>query len=649
MAWYKNPITVIISLGLFLSAAYIGYSQFQRHNQPAGLNAVSNLPRPSAVIPPPATFLMQAEPNPEILGIRRLKVMRPEFLQNDNDKTSSKDFYLVGTKSAELIRQAVDNNIKPFPEIKLQDAVQGALAADEWGFELVQSYVNISLGDEEKTKERIDELLAAIESRAKDYDRQTIADAVNLVIEAGARTYWSAFMAPVVIDKAFRLKEGAIGFDFGPADKSPYADFRRVTPGSDLIEGRGIRSVERAKHQSIVNDGIRNIDQFVATGLKDGLYRVVILTGRLPGDEELQYPFGVNMEQNGAKLNMVDTRSTANLVPVMRLATEGPGRVADVDMLPEVGQEQAASNATGQMIVTRAEVRDGVLRLNFRAMGATNTYITSVILYPEEEPEFIDDLNEEVQQMLDRIAPAAGTGEGDSTQPLVISPDTAFQDNAGGLPTNEANNATPNAGNTNTGGTGNTNTGTDTGSGPDIGSQDGSGTDTGGGDPTTGGDLTLVADAGGPYAAIPLGEDFTVDGCGSSLNGVSACSLTNTGAVELVWLLDGEEIGTGDTLVVQTGEGTPFNLTGEYEITLELRYTGEGIGPDGLTITLEDGTTIFLPGDLSLVSIDTAVIQIIAPIPEPETIALLMTALLMVGWMHRRRRRNELQTEKIPI
>lgn len=653
----KNNFNKFALITLILVIAYFVVSHFMK---PATVQIkdIETLPLPSALVPPPSSFVMAVEPNPDIPGIRRLKVMRPDFMAGDNSQESSTSYYLTGTKSAEIIRKPVSKSIKPFPDVTLAEAVEGALAADEWGFEIVQAYLNKSLGDEAKIEARIEKLLIAIEDKASDYTRLEITEAINLVIEAGVRAYNAAYMVPAVLDRDFKLKEGAIGWDFGPKGKIPYDDFTRVTPDSSMLNGFKMKSHVRnsaVSDASIMDDGIRNIKQFVATGLDNGTYRLLIMTGRLPGNEEIQYPFGVDMKQNGAQMNLIDTRATQRLVPIVRLSTNGPARLSDAASLQtnDMAQEQSGSSfaSKGHMIVTRITISNGIMRINFSQFGLADTYVTAVMLYPEEPTEIFEKLQQALQEFFERIQPKGGVGSdataadiiGTAQQimnngvPLVIDPVTANDDAAGGVPTEEAFASTP-GGSSTTGANAGSGSGTtviDDTSGFDLGSQ----VDNQGDNTETEDSIALISEAGA-YDPIPLGEDFTLDGCGSTLGGVSTCSLTSTGSLELVWVMNGEVIGTGDTLVVQTGEGTPFDAEGIYEVTLQAQYNGEAIGPDGVTITLDDGTTIFLPGDLSLVSLDTAIIQIIAPIPEPGAVAMMATVLAFTWLFHQRRRRR---------
>ncbi len=136
---------------------------------------------------------------------------------------------------------------------------------------------------------------------------------------------------------------------------------------------------------------------------------------------------------------------------------------------------------------------------------------------------------------------------------------------------------------------------------------------------------------------LPLGESFTLDGCGSSFETEAFCNLVDTSAFELVWIFDGDIIGTGETLLVNTGNGTPFGTTGGYNVTLEVRYDGS-IGDDRF-FDFVTGGSLFLPGDINLTSSDTALIRLIATVPEPSSLFLLAPGLAFVAARQRRRKK----------
>ncbi|RMB08929.1 hypothetical protein [Eilatimonas milleporae] len=714
------------------------------------------------LLPPPVSLMMQEAPPSGIPGIRRLRIARPALTSNpaltssnntagtsgtvtsqqntsstsgNTPSPSTADFYLTGTRSAELIRTPVEARIETFPTVSLEQAIEGALAVDEWGFQVVQNYINQAVGNSDQVKLRMEALLQGLEEIAGDYDLTTLADAANLVIEAGARTYWSAFMAPFVLDETFTLTEGAIGWDLGPSSSEPYTEFVRVGAESEMLVGDNMQNLEdiaQADTPTLLSDGVQNVEQFVVNNLPDGKYRVVILTARKPDGTEPLYPFGVDVKRNGANVNLVDTRATDDLVPVMKLSTEGPGRLSESG--GSAFDPSGEPPATGHMLVTRADISDATLRLNFRQLGGQETYVTAVIVYPEPDDEIEEELSETVADFLQRIAPAAGANFSPQTQgPTlaslvpIVDPVIVFDDNSAGLPTQEAAAATPDAGPNVAQGGDNT----------PVDSEPVPGVNAGGPssvpepepeppvqppepepeppvqppepepepeppvqppepepeppvqppepepeppvqppepepeppvqppepepepeppiqppepeppiqppapepEPEPEPVPELVPEAG-VYDPVPLGEDFTLDGCASTFADEVLCDLTDTSGFVLEWLLDGELLGTGELLLVQgTGDGTAFPAMGQYEVTLRVRYDGSLFGEDGEFVDLLSGGRVFLPGDLVISSLeDTAIINVVAAIPEPAGALILAPGVAYMAFRERRRK-----------
>ncbi|MBL4790576.1 MAG: hypothetical protein JKY60_16540, partial [Kordiimonadaceae bacterium] len=334
----------------------------------------------NGLLPPPATFLMRVTPPEDIPGIRRLKIARPKVRGRgvESGRETDKDFYLTGTRSAELIRAPVEARIETFPTVTLEEAVEGALAVDEWGFQVVQSFLNQAMGDASELKLRMAALLEAIEDLAGDYDAGTISDAANVIIEASARAHYSAYMAPFVLADDFKLTDGAQGWDFGPKDQKPHSKFSRVSSESKMLVGDSAFDEGHQEGPSALTSGIRNVEQFVATGLKNGRYRVVILTATPPNGRTPLYPFGVDVKRNGGKLNMVDTRATDGDVPLMKLATDGPGRFGDVTSAQAAKKEAAAKEAAGN---TTFNFIDGLTNSAHSAVDMSALDASAPILY----------------------------------------------------------------------------------------------------------------------------------------------------------------------------------------------------------------------------------------------------------------------------
>ena len=305
----KSLVIATLCAGTAIASGTLMYGAWQEEEDLIILDDTLPPVMGNGLLPPPSTYMMKTSPPKDIPGIRRLKIARPalrgvttdssENIDSATAAAAEEEYYLTGTRSAELIRAPVEARIETFPTVALDEAVEGALAVDEWGFQVVQSFLNQAMGDADELKKRMDALLKKIEEKAGDYDLTTISDAANLIIEAGARTHWTAFLAPFVLDDSFKLSEDAIGWDFGPSSYEPYDRFTRVGAESKMLTGTGRSDEGDTDGPSILNNGIRNVEQFVATGLKNGRYKVVILTAPRRNGSSPLYPFGVDLKRNG--------------------------------------------------------------------------------------------------------------------------------------------------------------------------------------------------------------------------------------------------------------------------------------------------------------------------------------------------------------
>ena len=98
---------------------------------------------------------------------------------------------------------------------------------------------------------------------------------------------------------------------------------------------------------------------------------------------------------------------------------------------------------------------------------------------------------------------------------------------------------------------------------------------------------------------------------------------------------DGETLGTGQTLLVNTGDGTQFDSRGNYQVTLQVRYDGN-IGNDQ-SVNFVTGGSLFLPGDFVLTSVDNAILTLYS-VPEPYGLLLLAPGLAFIARRQRKKR-----------
>ncbi|WP_262696388.1 hypothetical protein [Kordiimonas aquimaris] len=159
----------------------------------------------------------------------------------------------------------------------------------------------------------------------------------------------------------------------------------------------------------------------------------------------------------------------------------------------------------------------------------------------------------------------------------------------------------------------------------------------------------LNADAGS-YPPIVLGEGVNLDGCGSTFDvGGSAianlCDAPTISDVSFTWFIQNDATSaftvlTGAVLSLTSGGvGDFFNAVGTYTVNLNIGATtpffdlGGGFGFRDISLASGDTGRIF---GSSFDNDSTAFTVTTVSVPEPESLLLLVPALLMIGRRQRR-------------
>lgn len=120
---FKSNRSLVISTLLTGTAVATGTLLYGVYQQDEELSILDDTLPPvvgNGVLPPPATYVMTTPPPVEIPGIRRLKIIRPALANpavegsaagapaSEVTAQQAADFYLTGTRSADLIRSPVE-------------------------------------------------------------------------------------------------------------------------------------------------------------------------------------------------------------------------------------------------------------------------------------------------------------------------------------------------------------------------------------------------------------------------------------------------------------------------------------------------------------------------------------------------------------
>ncbi|MFC7050158.1 hypothetical protein [Emcibacter nanhaiensis] len=487
---------------------------------------------------------------------------------------------------------------KAVKAITLDDALAAAIDGSDEALQLLQDFFDKKDGVPEEIGERASEMLSALGKMP--LDSAALEQAARRVIDAAARSATSAYAMPFTSLSDFGLTAGDYGWDFGPDGKTPHRGFMRVGPKSNLISGKGLVALEASPENDFIKDGVLNVNKFGTTDVEAGTYRLYVVTTTLPSGGRLAYPFGRKFGFNGNELRVVDvgagsSKRQAKLTSRGIVLESRPGEMdGETPLVPVTfGKE---GEPEGWLITSLIQTNGEPVRLSFEKLGNEETYIVSIVISPTSLEEFENQLNEQLLAFLNDVAPAAG-GPG-HTRPFgndftakTIAQFFTNPNTRSGL----GSNASPVEAFSSGGGVRVIVIDTDTAAST--------------------GDYKLEANAI-PEQTIYLGDDFDLNGCGSTLNEISLCDLfagrqenelllqqVEPELFDIRWILDGEELNIGDSsnplVLSDVIKDNPelFMGAGSYEIVLSIVYE------DGLSDTYEmilHIIRISLPPTLSL-------------------------------------------------
>eukprot|EP00657_Telonema_sp_P-1_P005819 TRINITY_DN2352_c0_g1_i3.p1 TRINITY_DN2352_c0_g1~~TRINITY_DN2352_c0_g1_i3.p1 ORF type:complete len:163 (+),score=26.12 TRINITY_DN2352_c0_g1_i3:116-604(+) len=129
---FKSNRSLVISTLLTGTAVATGTLIYGMYQEDEELSILDDTLPPvigNGLLPPPATYVMTTPPPVEIPGIRRLRIVRPALAnpavpgsesapQANAAAEQASDFYLTGTRSADLIRSPVEARIETFPTLR---------------------------------------------------------------------------------------------------------------------------------------------------------------------------------------------------------------------------------------------------------------------------------------------------------------------------------------------------------------------------------------------------------------------------------------------------------------------------------------------------------------------------------------------------
>ncbi len=490
---------------------------------------------------------------------------------------------------------------EPVAPVTLEEAVAAAKSGRPKDLKRVGHFFDSAGGDIQKLREKVVQVLDALSEDPDMHDPAVFATRAADIVELANQSYQSAYLYRTRMRVDLAVKEPAVGFDLGPEGRPAQPGFTRVHPRTDFVN-RGTSALVTGDGPPAIYDGLMNITSF-DHAFDDGNYRVTLLT--LPeGQNITPYPFGTTVQASGAVVPIKDALNTSKKL----YATLRENDFYVEDMIPEMPDDTEEVSAIAMSIPVRVSGGNLSILLN---PADVPTYVTAIVVYPEEEQTIDDKTAEKIADILAHLTPAAGqrplgeTGFGGGPRARASPPTTVGPGGPGRGPRTAPRQQptlprpAPNQPVTTTV--------------PPPAPAD-----------------TLQAVATGP-AEVLLGETALLNGCDTLFNGQSlaaafagACESGALTGFTAEWFFNGQLLGSGFLFNLATGPGTPFAVPGVYEITLLVTFFGDGTTP-------------------ILTSVATLLLRVVAqaPIPEPEQLILLLAGLLgIILWRRGHGRRH---------
>lgn len=308
-----------------------------------------------------------------------------------------KRFNRICVAAALVCGMATSAPAQTLGEATRAEALAGAIAGSDDGRKAIERYLDGG-GLPEVAAQRAATLIRELRRGDLVADPLVLQAAADRIASAASRSFISAQIFRAQVMPGFDIGTGRLGFDFGPPDSDVQPGFVKVTARSEMVKGPQPAAMRRPEGEALSRDGIRNLRQ-IRLPVPPGNYRVFLMTDDIGVPQATTNPFGTAMKINGQRVRVA--AATPQTWAADTYLAE-PGRyLADPAAAAEVARRGAAKSATSAGIVMmRAEVQDGFLVITFDGDAGLETYLTGLILEPDDSEESIFAPSEEARRAL---------------------------------------------------------------------------------------------------------------------------------------------------------------------------------------------------------------------------------------------------------
>lgn len=277
------------------------------------------------------------------------------------------------------------------------EALAGAIAGSNDGLKAIERYLDGG-GLPEVAAQRAATLIRELRRGDLVADPVVLQAAADRIASAASRSFISAQIFRASVTPGFDLGTRRLGFDFGPPDSDVQKGFVKVTARSEMVKGPNPAAMRRPEGEALSRDGVRNLRQ-IRLPVPPGSYRVFLMTDDIGLPQATTNPFGTAMKINGQRVRVA--ASTPQTWAAETYLAE-PGRyLADPAAAAEVARRGGSQGGgSAGIVMLKADVEDGFLVITFDGDEGLETYLTGLILEPDDSEESIFAPSEEARRAL---------------------------------------------------------------------------------------------------------------------------------------------------------------------------------------------------------------------------------------------------------
>lgn len=276
-----------------------------------------------------------------------------------------------------------------------RDAVMNALIGSRESLSALNAYLTGGGATPQEVSRRTSQLIRDLSRQRGVTGSEDLLRAIQRVTSLAVRRVARAEIVQLAVENNFRPRDGAVAFDFGPPDASVQEGFERVVPGDPRVKGRALSGLRRPADDVLLSDGLSGVES-IEVPVRNGSYRVVLMTQNL-GDQKLSgLPFGAQIRINGVPIlvgssNPAEWRSEA-------LLTSAAAQFAGAGDAGARARELLVRQQGGALVLEARSDQEKIV-VEFIGFGDSSTYLTGMLIEPlDGESDLL--LSEEARETL---------------------------------------------------------------------------------------------------------------------------------------------------------------------------------------------------------------------------------------------------------